>query len=640
MEAVDSIPLPVVEDAPAGEQQLDRAPINENAIVYPQVVVNQVYKFTKDGELEKLLESLDIPFKKVKKIPKKDFAFITFEEADHMNKCVDRLHGVMFRKNKLQVAVRDHVTNNRKRPRDPNESLESLTKRVKEGKDAVSPWWNVPYEEQLRLKQESMKKDCLGKMAAALIQANKIQGVPKKFMPSWLFDDALGLQYNEIIRSPEVVGYRNKCEFTFGKNVAGEDEVGFRVSSFDDGALIASPQNSPTVPNAMKIVARSLTEFVCSSQLASYNITAHSGVWRTVMLRYSKRTLQLTLMLVVSLHGDRETGSDAEKNVFSTFDSELVRLTNMLQALTRDNCTDDESSMYNMCNYSEDVPFDSHAPQDKLQETKPLVTGLCYQIFNGLSVPAADHPYTLVFGEPMLDEVLLGCNFQVSPQAFFQVNTRTAELLFSHVIKMIDAKFTPGADTESVSEAPTATIIAPYPASTQAEFHHISDTVCLDVCCGTGTIGICVAAHSSQRDPSATSRDHTVLGVDLCSSAIDDAWKNMERNGLTPLMNRVVLGGSIVTSSAQPSNSGSRGQAYFVPARAEALMEGILYKQGWRGCNGTGVEDKNALSIEEQRRLHAELSQLRTIVDGKRLLAIVDPPREVQNSTNGICTIL
>lgn len=44
----------------------------------------------------------------------------------------------------------------------------------------------------------------------------------------------------------------------------------------------------------------------------------------------------------------------------------------------------------------------------------------------------------------------------------------------------------------------------------------------MDVCCGTGTIGLCVAHKCDQ-----------VLGVEMVSSAVQDAKKNAEVNGLS-----------------------------------------------------------------------------------------------------------
>ena len=36
---------------------------------------------------------------------------------------------------------------------------------------------------------------------------------------------------------------------------------------------------------------------------------------------------------------------------------------------------------------------DSTTPQP------PLITGLCLQVYDGLSVPSSDHPYQLIFGK-------------------------------------------------------------------------------------------------------------------------------------------------------------------------------------------------------------------------------------------------
>ena len=596
-------------------------------LILPQVVVYGVPQFARPGELENLLKNHDIQYRKLKKVPKKDFAFITFDSDIDMQSCVSRLNGELCRGTKLEVSVRSHVAEgSRKRPRETSPG-DNPPKKLKEGKDAVSPWWNVPYEEQTRRKQENMKKDCLGKIGSEIAKAYKIQGTQKKAMPSWIFADSLGLRFNNIICSPETVGYRNKCEFTFGRDSAGAPSVGFRVSSFHDGTLVASPEDCPTTPNAMKVVISTLVEFIRSSPLPCYDNATHGGVWRTVMCRYSKRTGQLTLMLCVQLLGDCFDGKAAteDREINSIYNEEMRRLAVMLQTLRRQGTevTDDESKMYEMCSCPEPSRDPMIRNSDSGSAERPLVTGLCYQVFNGLSVPPADLAYTTVFGDAMLHEVLLNCNFQVSPQAFFQVNTRTAELLFSHVIDMISADLSP-VDAAATSDSDTR------PDEGNAE------TVCLDVCCGTGTIGICVAAASAPCSTAipggaeVTDTRHLVLGVDLCAPAIDDAWKNAELNDIHPVIPRVLKGHCNATESnpiaLSESVSSSQRRAYFVAARAEALMEGILYSQGWKGCNGN---TSNPLPLEEQEKLRTELSKLRTIVSGKRLLAIVDPPREV-----------
>ena len=74
------------------------------------------------------------------------------------------------------------------------------------------------------------------------------------------------------------------------------------------------------------------------------------------------------------------------------------------------------------CDESAPFTFQSQSSQEQKEEgKKKLVTGLCYQVYDGLSVPAADHPTIQVFGDYNIMEEMLGCRFEVSPQSFFQV---------------------------------------------------------------------------------------------------------------------------------------------------------------------------------------------------------------------------
>ena len=95
----------------------------------------------------------------------------------------------------------------------------------------------------------------------------------------------------------------------------------------------------------------------------------------------------------------------------------------------------------------------------------------------------------LLSGTPAIQEVLLGRKFSISPQAFFQVNTQAAEILY----KM-------AGDIANLNDKSTL----------------------VDVCCGTGTIGLCLA-----------DKVKNVVGVDIVADAIRDAQRNAELNGVT-----------------------------------------------------------------------------------------------------------
>lgn len=66
----------------------------------------------------------------------------------------------------------------------------------------------------------------------------------------------------------------------------------------------------------------------------------------------------------------------------------------------------------------------------------------------------------LLHGSSTIVEILCGLKFLISPLSFFQTNTAAAEILYTSV----DELFSP---------SPEVTV--------------------LDICCGTGTIGLCLA---------------------------------------------------------------------------------------------------------------------------------------------------
>ncbi|KAH9418179.1 tRNA methyltransferase 2 [Dermatophagoides pteronyssinus] len=78
--------------------------------------------------------------------------------------------------------------------------------------------------------------------------------------------------------------------------------------------------------------------------------------------------------------------------------------------------------------------------------------------------------------------------FRISSQSFFQVNIQAAELLYGKIVELADCG---------------------------------PETIVLDICCGTGTIGLCMAK-----------RVKKVLGFELNEDAIEDARFNAKHNDI------------------------------------------------------------------------------------------------------------
>lgn len=96
--------------------------------------------------------------------------------------------------------------------------------------------------------------------------------------------------------------------------------------------------------------------------------------------------------------------------------------------------------------------------------------------------------YHAVFGTPYIESKIADLVFRISPEAFFQVNYSGAELLFSKVLEY----------------------------ASHCDFSH-----CADLYCGTGTIGLILAAHFSNAH---------FTGVEINKSAVRDAKYNAKLN--------------------------------------------------------------------------------------------------------------
>ena len=98
----------------------------------------------------------------------------------------------------------------------------------------------------------------------------------------------------------------------------------------------------------------------------------------------------------------------------------------------------------------------------------------------------------------------MGCQFQLSALSFFQVNTAATELLYAKC----------GDWATDVNDIGTSTV-------DRSGMNENKKTVLLDLCCGTGTIGITLAKRFSR-----------VIGIELIADAVKDAERHAKANGI------------------------------------------------------------------------------------------------------------
>lgn len=101
----------------------------------------------------------------------------------------------------------------------------------------------------------------------------------------------------------------------------------------------------------------------------------------------------------------------------------------------------------------------------------------------------------IVYGAECMRDQLLGCNFDISPTAFYQTNPQQTELLYQLAIDGMDLQ---------------------------------QGDVLIDAYCGSGTIGLCAAKAAQDRGVGIM-----LLGVERNPAGIADARRNAELNGLT-----------------------------------------------------------------------------------------------------------
>jgi tRNA/tmRNA/rRNA uracil-C5-methylase (TrmA/RlmC/RlmD family) len=164
----------------------------------------------------------------------------------------------------------------------------------------------------------------------------------------------------------------------------------------------------------------------------------------------------------------------------------------------------------------------------------------------------------------------------------------------------------------------------------------VSETVLLDVCSGTGTIGILAALAAQNRlqlTETAAPADEVVfkgantthvIGVEMCDPAVANSVTNAQLNHLkaydtpdTPTADAVVVDGG-----------GRSGTASFVSGRAEKVLPKLL------SCSTKDFEEApsgsscNGLAEWLKPRLKKARAQQTAGAVSLRVCAIVDPARE------------
>jgi 23S rRNA (uracil-5-)-methyltransferase RumA len=257
--------------------------------------------------------------------------------------------------------------------------------------------------------------------------------------------------FDELIASPLSHFYRNKMEYSFSCIIhdeeSGEGIDGFGLGFKRRGAwwkVENLEKPSGLFDEEFETKLQDIKEYCEKSGLAFWHPPKKVGFFRHLVVRKSFKEDCFLINLVTSSQGKDKF----DFNAFSEFMQGLLgkRLAG-LQTTTNDDVSDR-------------AKFES-----------------------GLT--------TTLYGENKISEEILGLNFEISMESFFQTNPKCAEKLYS---KALDYVY---------------------------EGNEIGEEYVMDLFCGTGTISQLLAG----RSPKAK-----IVGVDIIPQAIENAEKNALRN--------------------------------------------------------------------------------------------------------------
>ena len=263
--------------------------------------------------------------------------------------------------------------------------------------------------------------------------------------------------FEEFISSPNIFDYRNKMEYSFstirkelstGEELDDQFALGFKtrgtwwkVENLDkeDGLFDADFERK----------LKEIRLFLEKTGLPAWHPPKKVGFFRHLVVRKSFDLDKLLINLVTSSQGfdqfDRGTFADFMKNLLGD------RLAGLQHTIN-----------------------DDVADRAKIE--------------NGNN--------QLLIGEPVVLEKLLGLQFEISMESFFQTNPKSAERLYSKAIEYAQENF------------------------------DLKNQVIMDLFCGTGTIGQILANQIE---------GVKVIGVDIVPEAIEDAKRNAKRNQINNL---------------------------------------------------------------------------------------------------------
>ncbi len=234
-------------------------------------------------------------------------------------------------------------------------------------------WLPIRYEKQLEIKEDQVR-DALRPLRAHVENA----------------------RFHPIVASPEIFGYRNKVEFSWGKYISAKEGVHdeFRFGFHKQGEFdrIVDCSYCVLADDRINEIFRMVRDYSMRSLLPTYDPKTQEGFWRHFVVRKSKKTGNA--MLVFSANTNYPLYGRKEEGEFLIFLRQVL------------------------------VP------------AFPEITSV-YLLQNTGKADIVTGEAVKVFGDDTIVETLLGMEFEIHPKSFFQTNSQGAEKLYSTALSML-----------------------------------------------------------------------------------------------------------------------------------------------------------------------------------------------------------
>ncbi len=255
-------------------------------------------------------------------------------------------------------------------------------------------WINIPYEEQLKIKEEQVKE-------ALNILKNKIslpfsKGIPEEW-GGGINDEQFNKLFLPIEWSPTIDWYRNKVEFSFWKFISHkfwiEEHFNLGFHKQWEYSKIQDMNGCPLIDEIQNEIYREIKKFSKTIWLPVYDQMRQEWFFRHIMIRRTHFADEM--MLLFSFNPEY-----FEKNSKLDKDEKLWLIKEFLISLT-----------------------------EKYQVIKSI-----YFSHNPNKADVCIGDLELIYWESTIKENLQWLSFNISPTSFFQTNSTWADKLYSMVL--------------------------------------------------------------------------------------------------------------------------------------------------------------------------------------------------------------